>query len=153
MKKERFSIDINASKEKIWQILWSDDSYRHWTSVFNAGSYAVSDWKEGSKIQFLSSDGSGMFSVIEKNTPNEFMSFRHMGIIQDGQEQHIDQENEDWSGATENYSLRETNGKTNLSVEMDVTDDFQQFFRETFPKALEKVKELAESQDGLGEII
>ena len=144
MKKEKFSIDIHAPREKVWKVLWDDETYRHWTSVFSAGSYAVSDWKEGSKIQFLSSDGNGMFSEIAKSRPPEFMSFRHLGVIKEGEEQHVDQETENWVGALENYELKQKNGQTELTVEMDVTEDFQKYFQETFPKALEKVKELSE---------
>ena len=144
MKKETFSITIKAPKEKVWHILWDDPTYRKWTSVFNAGSYAVSDWKEGSKIQFLSSDGSGMYSVIAKSIPPDFMSFEHIGVVKNFEEQQIDQETEDWSGALENYTLKEENGATELTVEMDVHKDHEKYFQETFPKALEKVKELAE---------
>ncbi len=66
MKTLHFSIKIKAPREKVWQILWEDATYRQWTSVFNESSYAVSDWEEGSKIQFLSADGSGMYSLIDK---------------------------------------------------------------------------------------
>src|SRR4051794_34232958 len=59
MKKEKFSINIKASAKKVWQVLWSDATYRQWTSAFSEGSYAVSDWKQGSKIQFLSPNGDG----------------------------------------------------------------------------------------------
>lgn len=144
MKKVQFSIPIRAPREKVWKVLWDDESYRHWTSVFSAGSYAVSDWQEGSKIKFLSSDGNGMFSEIVKSRPPEFMSFKHLGVVKNGEEQHIDQESEDWSGAMENYTLKETSGSTELIVEMDVTDEFQKYFEETFPKALQKIKELSE---------
>ena len=145
MKNLRFSIDINASPERVWNILWDDDTYRKWTSIFNESSYAVSDWEEGSKIQFLSSDGNGMFSIIDKKVPGEFMSFKHMGVVRNGEEQHIDKETENWVGAKESYKLVSKNGGTELSVEMDMTDDFQKYFEDTFPKALEKVKELAEN--------
>ena len=145
MKKERFTIGINAPAEKVWNVLWNDETYRAWTHVFSEGSYALSDWKEGSKIQFLGSDGSGMFSVIDKLIPNEFMSFKHMGIVKDGEEQAIDQETESWTGAKENYTLKGSNGSTELIVEMDVTDDHASYFHDIFPKALQKVKELSES--------
>ena len=46
MEKMNFSIDINAPKEKVWNVLWDDDSYRKWTSAFAEGSYAKTDnWK------------------------------------------------------------------------------------------------------------
>lgn len=43
-----FKIEINAPKEKVWDILWNDATYKQWTSVFCEGNYVVSDWKEGS---------------------------------------------------------------------------------------------------------
>ena len=64
----KFHSTINAPKEKVWATLWNDNTYRQWTSVFSEGSYAESDWNEGSKILFLSPKGEGMFSVIDKNS-------------------------------------------------------------------------------------
>jgi hypothetical protein len=37
--------------------MWDDSTYRQWTSAFSEGSHAVSDWKEGSKVLFLSPEG------------------------------------------------------------------------------------------------
>jgi hypothetical protein len=49
-----------------------------------------------------------------------------------------------WAGAMENYILKEENGKTTLSVEMDITDEFKDMFAKIWPGALQKVKELSE---------
>lgn len=140
-----FSITINALKEKVWKVLWDDITYRQWTSVFTEGSYAVSDWEEGSKILFLSPSGQGMFSTIAKKILNECMWFKHLGTVEDGKEQPEDETSKDWSGATENYTLKEIDEMTELSVAIDVTENEEQYFRDTFPKALEKVKSLSES--------
>ncbi|HLG03142.1 MAG TPA: SRPBCC domain-containing protein [Bacteroidia bacterium] len=145
MKKKQFSVTIKAPREKVWEVLWNDQSYREWTSPFAEGSYAVSDWKEGNRIQFLSPSGEGMFSMIAKKIPNEFMSFKHLGVMKEGKEQPADAQTENWSGSMENYSLKNTNGSTELSVEIDVIEEFEKFFDEAFPKALAKVKELAEN--------
>jgi hypothetical protein len=146
MKKLNFSIRINAPKEKVWNVLWEDDTYRKWTSAFSEGSYAVSDWQEGSKILFLSPGGDGMFSVIDKQIPNEFMSFKHLGNVKDGVEQEPqDEETKNWSGAMENYTLEEIDGVTELTLAMDITDSHEPYFKETFPKAFGIVKNLAES--------
>ena len=51
---------------------------------------------------------------------------------------------EKWAGALENYTLRDVSGKTELTVDMDVTDEYKDYFQNTWPKALEKVKVLAE---------
>ena len=60
MKTLKFKIEINAPKEKVWNILWEDASYRKWTATFCEGGYAVTDWKENSKALFLTPNGEGM---------------------------------------------------------------------------------------------
>jgi len=135
----KFSIQINAPKEKVWEVLWNDDSYKQWTAVFSEGSCAVSDWNEGSKILFLDAKGDGMFSVIEKKVPNRQMTFKHMGEIKDGVETETA-----WAGALENYFLAETGNGTELTTVMDSSEEFQEYFEATFPKALELVKRLSE---------
>ncbi len=146
MKKLRFSARINASTEKVWDLLWSDVTYRQWTSVFSEGSHAVTDWKEGSKVLFLGPEGEGMYSTIARKIPNEFMSFKHLGVVKNGKESPLDDETKKWSGAMENYTLKETKESTELSVEIDVTEEMLDYFNETFPKALDKLKALAESR-------
>ena len=84
-----FSVTINAPKEKVWDVLWSDEGYRKWTAVFTEGSYAESDWKEGSKIRFLSAEGDGMYGIIHKKEPFEQMVFEHQGEIKNGVEESL----------------------------------------------------------------
>ncbi|MBK8428997.1 MAG: SRPBCC domain-containing protein [Lewinellaceae bacterium] len=146
MKKLTFSIQINAPKVRVWDILWADETYRAWTTVFHPGSHAKSDWKEGSKILFVGGDGGdGMVSKIARLIPNEFMSFEHLGEIKNGVEDYDSPAVKAWKGAHENYTLQEKSGGTELSVELDADDSFADYFQDKFPKALEKVKELAEA--------
>ncbi len=144
METEKFRITINASREKVWKVLWDDATYRNWTSVFNEGSYAETDWKEGSKVLFLSPEGDGMVSTIAAKRPNEFMSIRHLGTVKNGVEDLDSEETRKWSGAMENYTLNTVEGKTELIIEMDTIEAYKDYFQQTWPKALEKVKELAE---------
>ena len=145
MKKLKFSVDIKAPKEKIWKVLWNDQTYRIWTSAFTDGSYAESDWNEGSKILFLDPKGQGMYSTIARKIPNEFMSFKHIGYVKDCKEQPVDEETKKWSGATENYMLKEHNGITTLTVENEISgEEWENMLKDAFPKALDKVKELSE---------
>ena len=145
MEKLKFSTNINAPKERVWEVLWNDAYYRMWTSVFSEGSYAETDWNEDSKILFLDGKGSGMVSFIAAKRPYEFMSFKHMGIVKDGVEQMDGEEVKAWQGSLENYTLTETNGNTQLNVEMDSNKDYKDYFEKTWPKALEQVKILAEN--------
>jgi hypothetical protein len=139
MEKLIFNIEISAPKEKVWQTLWNDDSYREWTSVFTPGSYAKSDWNEGSKILFLSPEGNGMHSIIEKKIPNTQMTFLHKGEVKNGVEVASK-----WEEGRESYFLSGENGKTNLRAELDAPEDFKKYFNEVFPKALELVKQISE---------
>ena len=147
MKHLKFEIDIMAPKEKVWDVLWNDETYRKWTSAFNEGSYAVSDWNEGSEIQFLGpgeNGEGGMFSVIDKKVPAEFMSFKHLGVIKDGVALPMDEETKQWTGAMENYHLSERNDLTHLTVDLDTVESHADYFNDMFPKALQIVKELSE---------
>ena len=137
----KFSIDIKADKARIWETLWDDSSYRDWTSVFFEGSYAVANnWDEGSKVHFLAPGQNGIYSLIEKHVPNELISFKHIGNVVEGKEQPVDDETKKWTGATERYALTEEKGVNTLTVEIDVMDEHLEFMTDSFPKALEKIK-------------
>jgi len=144
MERKKFQTSISANPERVWEVLWEDAHYREWTSVFCEGSHAVSDWREGSKILFLSPEGEGMASKIAKLVPHEFMSFHHLGIVKAHQEIYDDPEAKQWAGAEENYSLKPITGGVTLTVEMDLTPEYQSYFETVWPKALDKVKEIAE---------
>lgn len=144
MEKLKFQIDIAASPQLVWKVLWGDVTYTQWTSVFSEGSRAETDWKEGSKVHFLAADKNGMYSVIDKSVANEFMSFKHLGVIKDGIEQPQDEETKKWSGSMENYTLKEKSGTTELSVELDIVETHKDYFNDVFPKALQLVKKIAE---------
>lgn len=144
MEKLHFSTDINAPKHKVWSTLWDEETYTQWTSVFCEGSKAITDWNEGSKVLFLDGKGSGMVSKIESKKPDEFMSFKHLGEVKDNVEDTTSDKVKSWAGALENYFLKEDNGVTKLTVEMDVVEEFKDFMLKTFPAGLQKIKELSE---------
>lgn len=146
MLKISFSKKIHAPASKVWDVLWTDSTYRKWTSVFHEGSYAVSDWKEGSEILFLAPNGDGMYSKIASNIPNKFMSFQHIGNVKNLVKQPLNAESEPWTGSFENYTLTEKDGFTEVLVELDVDSTFADFFKDIFPKALDIVKELSENE-------
>ncbi len=145
MEKLNFLIDINAPKEKVWKVLWDDETYTKWTGVFCEGSHAKTDWEEGSKVLFLDNKGSGMVSKIETKKPNEFMSFKHLGEVKDNVEDTSSEKVKGWAGALESYTLKESGAVTTLSVDMDIVEEFKDYFLKTFPGGLEKVKELSEN--------
>jgi len=144
MERIYFKIEINAPKEKIWDILLGEKTYPLWTAPFSPGSRAITDWKEGSKTLFVNAEGDGMISKIAEHIPNEYISIHHLGMYVNGVEDYDSEEVKKWSGALENYKLSILDGKSLLSVEMDTVEDHKTYFEEKWPLALEKVKELAE---------
>lgn len=145
MKVLKFSAEIKASREKVWEVLWNDDTYKQWTKVFGEGSITKSDWNEGDPIAFLDSKGNGMQSKINKKLPPETMVFQHLKIIKDGVVQPPTPESKKWEGALESYNLSEKNGTTTVLVKMDSDKEYEDYFKDNFPKALELIKEMAEN--------
>lgn len=145
MIKLEFTISIKAPKEKVWYSLWDDENYENWTTAFCEGSYAISSWEEGSKIHFLSPSGGGMYSKISENKPFESMVFAHIGNIDNLKELPLDDETKQWTGCEERYTLTEKNEVTTLMVSVDALEQYIDFFKGTFPKALENIKAIAEN--------
>ena len=144
IEKLSYSKTINASRKRVWHALFDDESFRKWTSVFSEGSYYVGDWSEGSEIRFLNADNDGMISMIDENRPYGFMSIRHTGYIMNGVEDTESDEVKSWTPAYENYTLKDADGGTHLTVVTDTFNDFVEYFNETWPKALDVIMNLAE---------
>ena len=139
-----FSTAINAPKDVVWRTMLEDETYRQWTRAFQEGSYAVTDWKPGSKALFLAPDGSGMVSRIAEHRPNDYLSLEHIGIVKNGVEDTTSTEVLRWAGARENYTLRENGGHVVLTIDMDTDDEQRQMFEDIWPKALAALKDLSE---------
>ena len=146
MEKQAFNITIRATPAEVWNTLFGETTYPLLTAPFAEGSSVETDWKEGSKALFLDGKGQGMVSMIAKSIPNEYMSISHLGFYKDGFEDMDSEEVKKWAGAMENYTLKPSNGNTELLIDMDISEDYKDYFNSTWPKALEKVKELAEKQ-------
>ena len=139
-----FTILIHSSPERVWDVLWGEHSYPAWTSVFSEGSRVETTWEEGSKVLFLDGKGSGMVSRIARIVPNEYMSFEHLGEVKEGVEDTQSEKVKTWAGSKENCKLTKEGNKTLLEVDMDINEEWAAYFNETFPKAMDKVKELSE---------
>lgn len=142
MKEIQFSIKINAGKEKVWDTLWQDETFREWASIIDPGTYMVGDLREGDEVQFISSaNGYGVTSLVEKLVPGEFLLLRHRA---DTQERGKREREKEWTGGEERYTLVEEGGTTTLTVAFHVPPGMEEEFKASYPKALERVKVLAE---------
>lgn len=150
MQKMHLSTQINAPKETVWHKMLDLDSYKDWTAAFNPGSYYKGDWSQGSKMLFLGPDPEtgeegGMVSRVAENREYTFMSIEHRGIIKNGIEDTTSEEARKWSPAFENYTFTEKDGGTELTIDMDVEDEYMQMFTDMWEKALVKLKEICEN--------
>lgn len=151
MKKLQFTKEINASAQKVYEAMLGlndKSTYEHWTSAFNPTSTYEGSWDKGSKIHFIGTDENGqkggMVSEIEEHRPAQFVSIRHYGILDGDTEITTGEQVEKWAGGHENYSFRENNNITTVTVDMDTTDEYLDYFNSTYPNALNKLKEIAE---------
>lgn len=150
MQKIHFSIQIDAPKEKVWDVMLGDATYREWTEPFHAGSYYKGDWSEGSKMLFLGPDDNGkkdggMVSRVKENRTHEYISIEHVGIVVDGVEDTTSEDAKKWTPAFENYTFTEKDGGTEVSVDMEAaSDEYKDMFEGVWPKALLKLKEIVE---------
>lgn len=135
-----FTSILQSSAENLWFCLWNEFQYKKWVSVFKEGSYAVSEWKQGARIHFMSPEGHGMYSDIETWEPNKAAVFRHIGNIKNGIEIEVDDATKSWSGMREGYRLTEHGNQVQLEIRMDINSDYKSYFESTFPKAIDKIK-------------
>lgn len=146
MKKLLFTQPINASRQRVWEVLWSPETYSKWTAPFGEDGRMETDWSEGGRVLFLSPEGDGMIGRLDRVHEPAILSITHQGVYKDGKEQPYDEDTGVWSGAKEQYTLLENGGTTDLRVDVDVVESEVVSFNEKFPKALAIVKRLAEEK-------
>src|SRR5690606_2759755 len=122
MKTIKKSIEIPASKEKVWPVLLDDAYTRDWYTVFGPGIHAESDWIEGHKIVFKDNKNCGMSGIVAVKHPYEELVFIFDGIVKDGQADTESNMAKAVAGAKEAYYLTGTNGTSTLTIECD-TDE------------------------------
>ena len=151
MKRVQFIVKINAPKNKVYDLMLGISkklTYEQWTALFNPTSSYEGNWNKGSKMLFVGTDENGekggMVSEIMENIPNQFISIRHYGLVKANEEITEGQEIEKWANGFENYTFEENNETTTVTVDLDTTEDFLDYMNETYPKALEKLKEICE---------
>jgi hypothetical protein len=151
MKKLQFTVNIHAPATKVYDFMLgisSKSTYEQWTSLFNPTSTYEGSWDKGNKILFIGVDEKGekggMVSRIAENIPNRFVSIQHYGLLKADKEITEGPEVEKWANAFENYTFKEDNGTTTVAVDLDTTEDMLAYMNETYPKALDTLKELCE---------
>lgn len=144
MKKYQYTIEINAHKKKVWQIMLSPQGYQEWTKPFSEGSYFDGSWQKGEKIKFLLPNGQGTVAEIAENEPYEFVSINHLGTVKEGVEDMESPESKAWAQSKENYSLSEKNGVTKVKIDIETPLNYVDWMENVWHEALAKLKSICE---------
>jgi hypothetical protein len=152
MKKLQYEKSINAPANKIYDLMLgitNKSTYEKWTAEFNPTSTYEGSWNKGDKMYFIGTDENGkrggMIAEIAENKPSQFVSIRHYGILDGEKEITSGEQVEKWAGGHENYTFNENNGVTIVKVEVDTMEEYMDYFNNTWPNALNKLKEIAEN--------
>ena len=135
---------IDATKEKVWNVLTKDELNRQWYAEFSEGTYADTDWKVGSKAIFTDGSQSGLIAKILVNEPNKALILEYTGELKDGVEDYDSESAQKLKGGKETYQIFEKDGKTQLDITGDMDPEFYAMMSEAWDKAVVKIKELAE---------
>lgn len=151
MLKKTYKVNINKPAHTVYDKmlgLTDINTYNGWTKIFNETSTIKGNWEKDSKMHFVGTDSSGnvggMVSIIAENKVNEFVSIKHIGIVKGNEEILSGPDVEKWAGGHENYTFKNVNNQTELVVDIDVVPDYESYFDDNYPKALEKLKEICE---------
>ena len=139
-----FEITVTAPRVSVWNTMLQPETYKAWAAAFSEGSYYTGSWNQGAQIRFLSPSGDGMTSVIAENRQYQFVSIRHLGVIEHGAEDTTSEKVRAWAPAHENYRFSDAAGGCLFTVAADTTPEYAPYMLEAFPKALGLLKKLCE---------
>lgn len=140
-----FSVEVAAPVAHVWASMLDDSPSREWTSSFHPGSFYRGDWSKGSEMRFIGPDDrgaeSGLGPRVVENRPLEFISLEYTAEIIAGEDRSFDAE---MLRSHENYTFREADGVTTVTVDPDSHSDMSEMFAGIGPPALASLKENAE---------
>lgn len=145
-----FTADIAAPVATVYDTTIGLESYKQWTSAFSEGSYYEGSWDTGQPIRFLGPEGGGMVAEIAENRRNAFISIRHLGFIANGVDDTTSEAVRAWVPAYENYTYEATPQGTRLTIDQEVTAEFEAYMADAWPKALAKLKAIAQAAAAAG---
>jgi uncharacterized protein YndB with AHSA1/START domain len=145
MEKLVFTTDINASRQKVWDVMFQPETYKEWVGASWPGSFYIGTWKQGETLKFTGPEGGGTVATLEEYKPFERVHAKHVAVLNaDGTEDRDSEMAKGWIGTTESYSFTERDGKTHLTVELQTYPDWTSMFNDGWPNALKKLKEICE---------
>ncbi len=140
------SLEIAATKERVWQVMTDDILTRQWYEAFGEGGFVETDWQVGSKVICIDATKSGLVGEIILNKAPDVVSIEYNGIMQDGREDHQSEDAKKMKGCIESYILTDTKTGTDLAISLDLPEEFLAQMSALWDKALVIIKSLAEQK-------
>jgi hypothetical protein len=146
MKDLHYTIDINASIERVWDVMLSLDTYKKWAKPFSPHPQFEGVWEEGKMITFIDPGLGGTKALLEIVDPFHHIRAKHIAMISyDGSEDVDSSVAQEWIGTIEEYFFIQSGDVTTIDVRMHVHENFVDMFENSWPDALESLKKLCET--------
>lgn len=146
MPRLHYATHIANSPRVVWETMLQHPTYEQWTSAFAKGSTYEGAWEPGARIRFLAPDGSGVVSEIAESRPHEFVSVRHLGMLEHGVEDFESEAVRAWAPAYENYTFRSSGGGTELAIDVDTTPELVEMMNAAWEQGLARLKAMCEAR-------
>ena len=151
MKKLEFRIEISSPVERVYSTMIDRDHFKEWVSIFSPNSSFEGSWNKGEKIVYMAPDENGalqgMISTIKENIPYKQIYIQPYGIVENGVEIIEGDMVEGLDQSFDKYLFNQKDKVTELKVEVAVYEELEDYFNETWPQALEKLKSICEIND------
>jgi uncharacterized protein YndB with AHSA1/START domain len=145
MKQLQFKTQIAADRKKVWNTMLQPDSYKEWAGSAWPGSIYEGKWAQNEDVRFVSPGQGGTLATVAEHKPFESTLLRHTAMINaNGTEDRESDIAKGWVGTTEKYIFAESNGKTDVTVEINTFPSWEKMFSNDWPTALAKLKEICE---------
>lgn len=104
------TIEIDASKSKVWAILTDNTKVKEWANAFSEGTYIETDWQKGSQVLWKHASGDvGAKGTIITNDKDEKLQIQYYDDADAGTDATLGMYHEV-------YALTELGGKTILTI-------------------------------------
>jgi len=137
-------MELQASKEKVWDVLLLDKFNKTWFADFSQGMRVQTNWKIGSKALYTDNSNGGIICQVVANKPQELLTLEFTGLLVNGKEDYDSVDAREFIGGKESYRLLAAQGATKIFIETETAEQYYDWMQDAWDKALHTIKKLSE---------